>query len=242
MHALERYGKRISQYLHEINRLAAGPELDALKHELRIDRILDDIDPLIAGTLEGAERVSDIVQDLLRYSGDQRETPEIVDLTAAIHKAVDWVLRASRIQPSVHFVLPDTFELNMRKGQVHQILVNLIQNAVDAVELCEQPDIVIELTLQPDSTPPCVAIAIRDNGSGVKDDFLAQIFDPFFTTKPVGQGTGLGLYISYGLAQDAGGSLAVANNPDCGACFTLTLPLNHAVTTDTLHTGRLSDD
>jgi two-component system sensor histidine kinase HupT/HoxJ len=242
MHALERYGKRISQYLHEINRLAAGPELDALKHELRIDRILDDIDPLIAGTLEGAERVSDIVQDLLRYSGDQRETPEIVDLTAAIHKAVDWVLRASRIQPSVHFVLPDTFELNMRKGQVHQILVNLIQNAVDAVELCEQPDIVIELTLQPDSTPPCVAIAIRDNGSGIKDDFLAQIFDPFFTTKPVGQGTGLGLYISYGLAQDAGGSLAVANNPDCGACFTLTLPLNHAVTTDTLHTGRLSDD
>ena len=232
MHALQRYGKRISQYLQEIDRIAAGPEIDSLKQDLRIDRILSDIDPLIEGTLEGAERVSDIVQDLLRYSGDQRETPELVDLCAAVHKAADWVLRASRIQPEVIFELPQTFDIETRKGQVHQILVNLIQNAVDAIENnpADQPPC---LTISLHQTAGQVDIAICDNGSGISEGFLAQIFDPFFTTKPVGQGTGLGLYISYGLAQDAGGNLTAHNrvdNEDGGACFTLSLPLSRSIT------------
>ena len=67
-------------------------------------------------------------------------------------------------------------------------------------------------------------IAVADNGPGLADGLIDKIFEPFFTTKPVGEGTGLGLWISYGIAREHGGTLAAANRPDGGALFTLTLP------------------
>jgi two-component system sensor histidine kinase HupT/HoxJ len=70
-----------------------------------------------------------------------------------------------------------------------------------------------------------ISIAVRDNGVGISDKNLLRVFDPFFTTKPVGKGTGLGLYISYGLAtEQCDGQLSVKNHPNGGAVFTLSLP------------------
>ncbi|MBL8999231.1 MAG: PAS domain-containing sensor histidine kinase, partial [Gemmatimonadetes bacterium] len=68
-------------------------------------------------------------------------------------------------------------------------------------------------------------IKVRDNGPGIKPEDMDRIFEPFFTTKPVGEGTGLGLYVSYGLAEEQGGHLEGANHPEGGAIFTLTIPL-----------------
>jgi len=225
MHALKRYGTRITQYLERVNELSVGNELVALQKELKIDRILKDMGPLIDGTLEGAERISEIVQDLRRYSGGQREPIELVDLPSTIHKAVEWVVRASRIQPEVDYHLPVEFELETRKGQVHQILVNLIQNALDAMGDRAQP----KLTIVHEIIANQFLIHIIDNGPGISANDLPHIFEPFFTSKPVGQGTGLGLYISYGLAQDLRGDLTAHNDESTGgACFTLTLPINRS--------------
>ncbi|TGD74387.1 PAS domain-containing protein [Mangrovimicrobium sediminis] len=221
MHVLKRYGSRITQYLQKVEEMHGGESLRALQDEYRIDRILGDMEPLIDGTLEGAERISEIVQDLRRYSGGQREPAETIDLTATIHKAVEWVVRASRIQPEVDYVLPEELELETRKGQVHQILVNLIQNALDAMGEREQP----RLLLRCEQREGKCQVSVTDNGPGIADHDLPHIFEPFFTNKPVGQGTGLGLYISYGLAQELGGDLTARNVPEAGACFTLTLPL-----------------
>ncbi len=224
MHALKRYGDRITEYLRHVDTLAASAELDELKQRLKINRIIDDINPLIDGTLEGAERVSDIVRDLLRYSGGQREPLEIVDLPQAVCKAVEWVVRASRIQPQVQYQLPAKLELQTRTGQLHQILVNLVQNAVDAVADMPEPRLLIDHVLQKDR----ILIHVIDNGPGIAEQDLARIFEPFFSGKPVGKGTGLGLYISYGLAQDLGGELSACNNADRGACLTLMLPICRA--------------
>lgn len=221
MHALKRYGKRIVDYLKQIDILASGPQLTELKKTHKIDRILDDMTPLIDGTLEGAERVSDIVQDLLRYSGGQREPIELVDLPSTIRKAVEWVVRASRTPPQLEYQLPEQFELETRKGQVHQIIVNLIQNALDAMSDIQHPQLSIRHELAQDR----FMIQVIDNGGGISDKNMPHIFEPFFTSKPVGKGTGLGLYISYGLAQDLGGDLTARNNLGQGACFTLTLPI-----------------
>lgn len=222
MHALKRYGERITQYLERVNELAMGSELAAIQQELKIDRILKDLGPLIDGTLEGAERVSEIVQDLRRYSGGQREAIEEIDLTSVIYKAVEWVVRAGRVQPEVDYHLPEQFLLSSRKGQVHQILVNLIQNALDAMENQANP----KLTLLHEINEHYFLIHVVDNGPGIAQADLPHIFEPFFTSKPVGQGTGLGLYISYGLAQDLGGDLSACNDSATGgACFTLTLPI-----------------
>lgn len=223
MHALKHYGNRITQYLERVNELNVSPELTSAHKELKIDRILNDMGPLIDGTLEGAERVSEIVQDLRRYSGGQREAADNIDLASLVNKAVEWVVRASRLQPDVDCQLPENFILTTRKGQVHQILVNLLQNALDAMEAQPKPT----LTISHEIIDNTIHIHVIDNGPGILAKDLAHVFEPFFTSKPVGQGTGLGLYISYGLAQDLGGNLTADNNQGSGgARFTLALPID----------------
>lgn len=222
MHALKRYGARIVEYLARVDSQADVDELRRLRDELKIDRVLEDMAPLIDGTLEGAERVSDIVQDLRRYSGGQKEQPSRFNLPAVIRKAVQWVIKANRIKPEVDYTLPGDLELEGCKGQVHQILVNLVQNAIDAMSQMEQP----RLHIRCDVLGSFIQIQVSDTGPGIPEENLRRIFDPFFTSKPVGRGTGLGLYISYGLAHDLGGDLGAANQPQGGAVFTLRLPRN----------------
>lgn len=221
MHALKRYGSRITEYLTEVEAHADSACLQGLRRELKIDRIMGDMGPLIDGTLEGAERVSDIVQDLRRYSGSQKEEQSRFDLPLVVGKAVQWVTKASRVKPEVHYELPDNLEIEGRKGQIHQILVNLVQNAMDAMTQLAQP----RLTMACETADDGIKIRVIDQGPGIPEQDLAHIFEPFFTSKPVGQGTGLGLYISYGLARDLGGDLTAENHPRGGAVFTLTLPL-----------------
>ncbi|MCG8072945.1 MAG: ATP-binding protein, partial [Candidatus Thiodiazotropha taylori] len=105
---------------------------------------------------------------------------------------------------------------------VHQILINLLQNAIDVMEGQQNPKLVISCN----KVQSRVSVTVRDAGPGIPKVDLKKIFDPFFTTKAVGKGTGLGLYISYGLARDMGGDLQADNHPQGGAIFTLQLPLN----------------
>ena len=221
-HALKRYASRIAEYLAEVEVSADSDRLRRRREELKIDHILEDIGPLIDGTLEGAERASDIVQDLRRYSGAQKEEPSYFDLSGLIRKAVQWVIKASRIKPALNYDLPAQLEYHGRKGQIHQILVNLVQNAIDAMQQREHS----LLAISSDTTSGAIRVHVVDNGPGIAERDLAHVFDPFFTSKPVGKGTGLGLYISYGLAQELGGDLSARNHPHGGAEFTLSLPLD----------------
>jgi two-component system sensor histidine kinase HupT/HoxJ len=220
MHALKRYGERLTEYLQAIDRGENAENLQKLRVRLKIDRVLSDIAPLVEGTLEGAERVSDIVQDLRRFSSTQSEPPEHFDVTKVVRTAVTWVLKASRIKPLVTFEMPEIFEIAGRKGPVHQIIVNLVQNAVDV--MLSVPDPHLDIALCPGEAS--VTITVRDNGPGIPADAMARIFEPFFTTKMIGEGTGLGLYVSYGLAEEMGGKLEAGNHPDGGAIFSLRLP------------------
>ncbi|MFC4348602.1 sensor histidine kinase [Kordiimonas lipolytica] len=220
MHALKRYGSQISQFFELLRKKQPSPEVEDLIAEQKIDKILADITPLVEGTLEGAERVSDIVQGLRRFSSNQEEAPGQFNLVRVIRTAVDWVIKAERANPTVKLDLPEAMEITGRKGQTHQILVNLVQNAVDALSDTENPEIRVSCR----SVDDAVEISIADNGPGIQAEEMDKIFEPFFTTKPVGQGTGLGLYISYGMALKQGGSLTATNNENGGATFTLKVP------------------
>ncbi len=221
MHALKRYGERINDYLHDAG-AHLEPELNQrLRHNHRIDKIEADMGPLIEGTMEGAERISKIVLDLRRYSGIQREKPEPFDLGQTVMTATQWVIKAAREKPEVGYELPDDLQIRGRQGQVHQILINLVQNAIDVMEGQQPPRLEIACSRDEENA----WISVHDSGPGIPDADLKKLFDPFFTTKAVGKGTGLGLYISYGLARDMGGDLWASNHPDGGAVFTLLLPL-----------------
>ncbi|MCU7931872.1 MAG: PAS domain S-box protein [Candidatus Thiodiazotropha sp. (ex Codakia rugifera)] len=225
MHALKRYGERINNYFTEVGRHLDPQRHKSLREAYKIDRIETDIGPLIEGTLEGAERISDIVLDLRRYSSIQKESPEPFELTQVILTATQWVIKACRENPEVDYQLPESLMVTGRQGQVHQILVNLVQNAVDVME--QQAGAALTIVLDTDGDNAW--IKVRDNGPGIPEKDLQKLFDPFFTTKAVGKGTGLGLYISYGLAHDFGGELQARNHPKGGMEFTLQLPLNGKV-------------
>lgn len=222
MHALQNYGERINRYLSAVDEDTDKESLRQLRDELRIGHIMSDMGSLIEGTLEGAERVRDIVQDLRRYSTSQKESASSFDLPENIRIATQWVIKACRVKPEIVYDMPETQELTGRKGHVHQILINLVQNAVDVMEDLDQPRMTISCRV----SDAFAQIGVHDCGPGIPEHAFTKLFDPFYTTKPVGKGTGLGLSISYGLAMDLGGDLKAENHPQGGAVFTLSLPIN----------------
>jgi two-component system C4-dicarboxylate transport sensor histidine kinase DctB len=116
-------------------------------------------------------------------------------------------------------VAPDLWVLGYAV-QLEQVILNLVRNALDAVAERDAPWIGLRVSASSDH----VFISVSDNGSGMPAEEIEQIFDPFFTTKPVGKGLGLGLSISYGIVQEFGGRIRVANRADGGAELTVELP------------------
>lgn len=220
MHALDRYCVAITRYL-DARVEDTGPKAFAqLREELKIDAIAADIGPLIEGSMEGAERVRAIVEDLRRFSSNQREQPETFNAVRVIRTAVEWVLRAERTKPAVVLDFPEQLETTMRKGPLHQVVVNLVQNAFDVIAGRPDPRVTVRALIEND----VLVVEVADNGAGISSANLDRIFEPFFTTKPIGKGTGLGLYVSYNLIKEQGGELTAANNPRGGAVFTIRLP------------------
>jgi two-component system, NtrC family, sensor histidine kinase HupT/HoxJ len=220
MHALKKYALRVRTYLQAVHAGTRREELQGLRKELKIDRVLGDIEPLIEGTLEGATRASEIVQDLRRLSSTQTEPAEEFNLKRVITTAASWVVKSARAKPELMLQVPEDLTVTGPRGAIHQILVNLIQNSLDAMPGLERPAIEITVTDDPD----WIVIGVRDHGPGIAPEAMKKLFEPFFTTKPIGKGLGLGLYVSYGLAQDAGGSLCASDHPEGGAVFTLCIP------------------
>ena len=224
-HALRRYAQRLEEYLAAVHGGVGAEALADLRERLRIDRILKDLEPLIDGTIEGAERTRDIVDGLKRFSALDREENARFDLAAVIDRSVTWVSKAApeRFRVTVH--LPPGLQVTGSAGQMQQVVMNLVQNACDATAGQHPALLEIRGQIAAAGARREVVLDFHDNGSGIEDRHLPHIFDPFFTTKPVGSGTGLGLSISYGIVERHGGRLTAGNHPRGGACFTLRLPL-----------------
>lgn len=221
--ALQRYAGRLQTYLETVHACECShtPQLEILRRELRIDRIMQDMTPLLDGMIEGAERTRDIVDGLKRFSALDRNADEPFDLIEVLQRAVRWVARSGFPHFRVHMQLPEALPVLGSSGQMQQVMMNLVQNACDATQGQSSP----ELTISAEQGDGKVVLRFADNGPGIAPEDLVRLFDPFFTTKPVGQGTGLGLSISYGIVERHGGRLEAANRPEGGAVFTLSLPL-----------------
>jgi two-component system sensor histidine kinase HupT/HoxJ len=220
VHALRRYAERLQVYLDAVHEGEPPDELARLREELRIDRVLEDLSPLIAGTIEGAERTSDIVDGLRRFSAVDREPDRFFDLVDVVQRAVRWVAKGGPAKFRVELTLPPELPVIGSPAQMQQVMMNLVQNALDATVVRENPGVEIAGTVH----AGMVEITVRDRGPGIAPEHLPRLFEPFFTTKPGGKGTGLGLAISYGLVERHGGTLGAANHPEGGAVFTLRLP------------------
>ncbi len=172
---------------------------------------------------KSAQRCSKIVQSLLSFA--RRDQPErkpvsVNKLIEDVLEVVAYPLRTSNVNVITH--LSATLPLALADGhQIQQVVLNLINNARQAIE-ANQPGGRITITTQADEKT--IRISVQDNGPGISPENLKRIFDPFFTTKEPGKGTGLGLSLCYGLIKEHGGNITPTSAPGEGATFTIELP------------------
>lgn len=213
-------GQMAAGIAHEIaNPLASMDSLLQL-----IDRYPDRIKPDTVATLrEQIKRIHRIVQQMTEFAHPNETGWETVRLNEVVAGALEMVRYDHRLR-SVEVVsqLSDEVEtIRLIPSAFQQVLINMILNALDALENAAHPVLSISTRLE---AKYCV-IEITDNGDGIPDEIKNRIFEPFFTTKPVGKGTGLGLSISYSLIKQHGGSCVVESTLGGGTTFIIRLPL-----------------
>jgi two-component system sensor histidine kinase HupT/HoxJ len=164
--------------------------------------------------------VRDIVEDLRRLSSDGSGEMVVFDLAETARVAAEWVMRGMSQSVTLDSTALGRAIVLGRPGHIQQVVMNLIQNAVDALEGVSGARISLSVRTEAGQA----VLIVADNGPGVPEAVRAAIFDPFFTTKAVGRGTGLGLSISHKIAEEHGGLLALMDEAE-GAAFRLELPL-----------------
>ena len=220
IHTLRRYMKALTGYLDAIHEGAPAGKRRELRQSLRIDAMLADLAPLLEGTLEGAVRVADIVKNLRRLSHSGSGEAQAFDLAKTARTAASLTAGGRAARAEVVVFEEGEARVFGPEGPLHQVIVNLVDNALYAVRDRAGGRVEIRVARRGE----WVELAVADNGPGVTGGDLAKIFEPFFTTKPVGEGTGLGLWISFSIVRECGGSIAAANRAQGGAEFVIRLP------------------
>jgi two-component system NtrC family sensor kinase len=193
-----------------------------------LDGLLADLPAAMADCTEGARRAAEIVGGLRAFARGDGGVWSRADLR--LH--LDRTLALLRHRIGAEVVLTRDYgevpPIECLPGQLDQVWLNLLSNAADAVGQCGT--IAIRTRLEAD--PPAgrragshAVVSIHDSGGGMSPETRARVFDPFFTTKPEGQGTGLGLSVSYGIVERHEGVIIVESAPGSGSTFTVYLPL-----------------
>ncbi len=219
---LSAIGELASGIAHEINN-----PLTTILGQVYLLKDHDTIDTYVRDKLtvisEETSRAARIVQNLLlfarRYSGERRPS----SLSEAAQRVLDlkgYQLEKDGIRVRTQFspcppVVAD-------ENQIQQVLLNLVQNAHQAMAKHAGERV---LTLRAGARGSCAFVDVLDTGPGIPAEHLPRIFDPFFTTKPAGEGSGLGLSVSYGIIAEHNGTLTATNRPEGGACFSIDLPV-----------------
>jgi len=203
--------------------LPLATELKQLLEEQDLEFIREDTPELLSDTEEGLKRLRDIVQNLRHFSHSQGAERVSADLNEGINSTLAILKNELKERIEVTCMLDPLPQTQCNPGELNQVFLNLLVNAKQALTTTQNPQIYISTTCQ-DNT---LIIRVKDNGCGMDESVKKEIFDPFFTTKAVGEGTGMGLSITYGIIKDHGGTIAVGSAPGKGTCFEIRLPVTN---------------
>ncbi len=203
------------------------PSLDrarALRESINFDFLRSDIVALLAESRDGILRVKHIVQDLKDFSrGGVDDVWEVVNLHDALDRTLNIVRNEIKYKARIETRYGSLPDVECIPSRLHQVFLNLIVNAGQAIEASGT------ITISTGASASEAWIRFEDTGCGIPKEHLHRIFEPFFTTKPVGQGTGLGLSVSYSIVRRHGGSIEVESEPGRGSRFTIRLPVRQPV-------------
>ena len=231
---MESIGMLAAGIAHEVgNPLTSISSLVQVISRSTRDEFLQEKLELIKGQIS---RISRIIRDLVDFSRRSSYEVQLTDVNKCVHAAVEIVRLGKKAKDITFHVQLDQ---NMPKlllvpDQIEQVFVNIIINAVDAIhekiekhrhkEIEQQlGKISVNSKLENDD----IVISIEDNGSGIGEEALPKIFEPFYTTKKIGEGTGLGLWVSYGIVKSFQGTIKAESVEAKGTTFTVRLPLYH---------------
>jgi PAS domain S-box-containing protein len=213
-------GELVAGVAHELNNPLAG--ISAFAQLLLEDPLPEDQAESVRLIKREADRAVAVIRDLLYFSRKSSPTLGEVDLNEIVEHTLrlrSYGLRSSGID--VRMELEPGLPAISGDGQrLHQVVLNLVVNAEHAMQGTETRRLLVR-------TQRCaegIALEVSDSGTGISDEARLHIFEPFFTTKPRGEGTGLGLSVSYGIVRAHGGEIIVDSDPRKGTTFRVTLP------------------
>src|SRR5450830_639414 len=181
--------------------------------------LAEDLPNLLSETEDGLNRVKRIVQDLKDFSRVDHDEWAEADINQGLDSTLNVVRNEVKYKAEVIKNFAALPRVKCLAAQINQVFMNLIVNAAQAIQ--EKGRIVLQTELR----NGWVVVSVSDTGCGMSEDVKNRIFEPFYTTKPVGQGTGLGLSLSYSIVQKHGGRIEVESSPGAGTRFTVHLPI-----------------
>jgi len=189
------------------------------RNDANLQFILDDIPSLLSDTIEGTERVTSIVRGMKGFAHSDKGMMAMGDINKGLKDTLNVIWNELKYKCKLHKSFGDIPQTYCNLDQLNQVFANLLINAAQAIE--SNGDIEISSDLVNNN----IVVRIADSGQGINKENIQHLFDPFFTTKSVGQGTGLGLYVSYEIIQQHKGTIDVQSETGEGTTVTVTLPV-----------------
>ncbi|MDX9668876.1 MULTISPECIES: PAS domain-containing sensor histidine kinase [unclassified Pseudomonas] len=232
---MEAVGQLTGGIAHDFNNMLTGiiGSLDLMQRYIADGRS-HEIGRFTEAAVSSANRAAALTHRLLAFSRRQSLDRKTLDVNELIHSLEDLIRRTKGDPIDLTLRLAeDVWAISTDVSQLENALLNLVINARDAMPnggelLIETANVYLDgsdiTTLEPVKAGDYLMLAVSDNGTGMTPSVRAKAFDPFFTTKPIGQGTGLGLSMIYGFAQQSGGHVSLDSLPDQGTCVRLYLP------------------
>jgi two-component system NtrC family sensor kinase len=225
--SLNNYTEKLTEFIHSqsealeiVHAEGTADGLKVLRKKLKIDYVIEDIHNLVRESIDGAERIKKIVQNLKSFSRLDETEFKFTDINVCVESTLNIVWNELKYKATVIKDYGDVPQVKCYPQQLNQVFMNLLVNAAQAIE--KQGEIKIK-TWDGDGF---INVAISDTGHGIPEDKINKIFEPFYTTKPVGKGTGLGLSITYDIVKKHNGAVTVESEVGKGTTFTVKIPLD----------------
>jgi two-component system NtrC family sensor kinase len=214
---------------HEINNPIAGMQ-NCIRRLNKNPENIEQNKKYLGMMEEAAERIETVVKGLLNFTRKHELHFEDIDMVSVIENALvltGYKLEKFRIGFEKEYP-PRIPSIKGNKNQLEQVIVNLVINAIDAINERSEQDLSChkKITIRINTNQEKFILEIEDTGIGIRPENLNQIFDPFFTTKRVGDGTGLGLAVCYNIIKEHGGEVMASSVPEKGSVFKIQLPLS----------------
>jgi signal transduction histidine kinase len=214
--------EKYNTILNQLSDTDIQKTINEINEDHDIEFVTEDLTNLLTESFDGISRIEDIVKSLKHFSRADSNEWEQADINQGIESTLKVVAHELKYIADIEKNFEDLPSIQCLPMQINQVFMNLLVNAGQAIDKENKDGKITIVTKQVNDK---IAIKIQDNGVGIKQSDLNKIFDPFYTSKPVGEGTGLGLSLSYSIIQKHNGEIFAESEIGKGTTFNVLLPI-----------------